>query len=672
MLRKIKTSFSNIWTSLSPSTPSDELVSEVESTPTENPRKRRAPDSDQKDIDSIQTPPIKRQKDNQSRGFKSFFNFKRLSESPWNITQIYRYVVDGKSQAETESDLPSDAVDESAATPIRKYMLRSKSVEKDVVIIDDDPQTPIDVLISPKSDENNDEQINENKSSETPLQQLSTTEVVDLTAEEGDASPVLSLQKEEEDHNMLAVTRQRSMPSLPSKYKSDTSKKLVGVLARQRSATYLDENVRLEEKKRYKEILAQFTTVNLPDYSESLSPGITQSPSREALNIINQTQTYSPSVENLSTSFPSRYSLRSTTATTTVDLTEDSDDEVVIQNTPRRNFFFELLSDKTNATIVIDDQESSIEEPKPQEDKEFCTPPLTKATSFHETLLGSDWIDKWRKTLDPIALERQRQIDVEERKRKEAEERKKEELERLKKEQEEKEAEAKKQAVNEFPELTSDALQVIKRALSHGNPGEVFAKGFNAEITRGDLCTLRGSTWLNDEVVNFYFNLVKQRNEENNLSKVHVFNTFFYPKIIKMGHAGVKRWTRKIDVFSFDLILIPVHLGMHWCLAAIDFQNKQIAYYDSLKGNNGKCLQALSEYLQAESLDKKKVDFDFNGWTEVMPKDIPEQLNGSDCGVFMCKYAEYKSRYAEFTFTQDHIPYFRKRMVYEIISQKLM
>ena len=69
--------------------------------------------------------------------------------------------------------------------------------------------------------------------------------MVDLTAEEGDASPVLSLQKEEEDHNMLAVSRQRSMPSLPSKYKSDTSKKLVGVLARQRSATYLDE-VRLE------------------------------------------------------------------------------------------------------------------------------------------------------------------------------------------------------------------------------------------------------------------------------------------------------------------------------------------------------------------------------------------------------------------------------------------
>ena len=50
---------------------------------------------------------------------------------------------------------------------------------------------------------------------------------------------------------------------------------------------------------------------------------------------------------------------------------------------------------RSKSKIVTYFLESSIEEPKPQEDKEFCTPPLTKATSFHETLLGSDWIDKW-------------------------------------------------------------------------------------------------------------------------------------------------------------------------------------------------------------------------------------------------------------------------------------
>ena len=33
----------------------------------------------------------------------------------------------------------------------------------------------------------------------------------------------------------------------------------------------------------------------------------------------------------------------------------------------------------------------------------------------------------------------------------------------------------------------------------------------------------------------------------------------------------MKRWTRKVDVFSYDILLVPVHLGMHWCLAVVDF-----------------------------------------------------------------------------------------------------
>ena len=49
----------------------------------------------------------------------------------------------------------------------------------------------------------------------------------------------------------------------------------------------------------------------------------------------------------------------------------------------------------------------------------------------------------------------------------------------------------------------------------------------------------------------------------------------------------------QIDLFSYDLVLLPVHLGMHWCLAVIDFTRKQIAYYDSLRGRNTKCLTVL-------------------------------------------------------------------------------
>lgn len=62
-------------------------------------------------------------------------------------------------------------------------------------------------------------------------------------------------------------------------------------------------------------------------------------------------------------------------------------------------------------------------------------------------------------------------------------------------------------------------------------------------------------------------NLLMERGEKDNRPKVYAFNTFFYPKVMSGGQAAVKRWTRRVDVLAVDYILIPVHLGMHWCLA---------------------------------------------------------------------------------------------------------
>ena len=55
------------------------------------------------------------------------------------------------------------------------------------------------------------------------------------------------------------------------------------------------------------------------------------------------------------------------------------------------------------------------------------------------------------------------------------------------------------------------------------------------------------------------------------------------------GYAAVRRWTKKVDLFSYSLVLVPVHLGMHWCLAAVDMDAKSITYFDSMGGNNKVC-----------------------------------------------------------------------------------
>ena len=93
-------------------------------------------------------------------------------------------------------------------------------------------------------------------------------------------------------------------------------------------------------------------------------------------------------------------------------------------------------------------------------------------------------------------------------------------------------------------------------------------------------------------------------------------------------------------------------------------------------GNNRACLEALCEYLRKEHLDKKQEEYSTDGFQVcfcvnlvilsekpciqnvssspqmVVMKDIPQQNNSSDCGMFSCKFAEYLSRRADITFDQ--------------------
>ncbi|EFN89862.1 sentrin-specific protease 1 [Harpegnathos saltator] len=223
-----------------------------------------------------------------------------------------------------------------------------------------------------------------------------------------------------------------------------------------------------------------------------------------------------------------------------------------------------------------------------------------------------------------------------------------------------------------LPKLTDEILHEVKNALVPCPQDEVLAEGFGLRITRKDIHTLSGLNWLNDEVINFYMNLLINRGTTGKFPKVYAMNTFFYPKLLSGGHSSLKRWTRKVDIFAQDLMVVPIHLDVHWCMSIIDFRDKSIVYYDSMGGNNPKCLAALKQYLQDESLDKKKQTYNMNDWKLQVAKDIPQQMNGSDCGVFSCMFAEYICANKKITFTQQDMPYFRNKMVYEILKSKLL
>ncbi|XP_063277044.1 LOW QUALITY PROTEIN: sentrin-specific protease 1 [Prinia subflava] len=230
------------------------------------------------------------------------------------------------------------------------------------------------------------------------------------------------------------------------------------------------------------------------------------------------------------------------------------------------------------------------------------------------------------------------------------------------------------QGDEEFPEITEEMEKEIKSLFRGGNQDEVLSEAFRLTITRKDIQTLNNLNWLNDEIINFYMNLLMERSKEKDLPAVHAFNTFFFTKLKTAGYQAVKRWTKKVDIFSVDLLLVPIHLGVHWCLAVVDFRKKTITYYDSMGGINSEACRILLQYLKQESLDKKRKEFDTNGWALLSKKsqEIPQQMNGSDCGMFACRYAECISKDKPINFTQQHMPYFRKRMAWEILHRKLL
>ncbi|XP_034370941.1 sentrin-specific protease 2 isoform X1 [Arvicanthis niloticus] len=222
--------------------------------------------------------------------------------------------------------------------------------------------------------------------------------------------------------------------------------------------------------------------------------------------------------------------------------------------------------------------------------------------------------------------------------------------------------------------LIQDMEKEISNALGHGPPDEILSSAFKLRITRGDIQTLKNYHWLNDEVINFYMNLLVERSKKQGYPALHAFSTFFYPKLKSGGYQAVKRWTKGVNLFEQELVLVPIHRKVHWSLVVMDLRKKCLKYLDSMGQKGHRICEILLQYLQDESKTKRNTDLNLLEWTHysMKPHEIPQQLNGSDCGMFTCKYADYISRDKPITFTQHQMPLFRKKMVWEILHQQLL
>ncbi|KAJ3049366.1 hypothetical protein HK097_009630 [Rhizophlyctis rosea] len=113
----------------------------------------------------------------------------------------------------------------------------------------------------------------------------------------------------------------------------------------------------------------------------------------------------------------------------------------------------------------------------------------------------------------------------------------------------------------------------------------------------------------------------------------------------------------------------------------LGFQEHRIQYLDSMHLKNERCLANIEEYLRLTHQDRKISTPWVGGWERVYREDVPEQQNGSDCGVFMCLYLEHITRGVvnfdkkqlekEMPFRQGHMPFLRRRLVSDILQSRI-
>jgi sentrin-specific protease 1 len=207
----------------------------------------------------------------------------------------------------------------------------------------------------------------------------------------------------------------------------------------------------------------------------------------------------------------------------------------------------------------------------------------------------------------------------------------------------------------------------------------------NSQLTKKDIFTLKGTTWVNDEVVNCYCSLINRASflastDPRDSESIHVlcFSTFFVtrymdPPTNTTSYGAVKKWNKKDGDFSlYEILIFPVHAdNNHWICILVDIAAKKVSTYDSLRGGetNVKYTDSVVDFLSSRDT-RREIKIGAESFDRV-DVGVPQQDNYHDCGVFVCQYIKYVSQGKRPNFEQEDLPALREVMARELISKQL-
>jgi len=167
----------------------------------------------------------------------------------------------------------------------------------------------------------------------------------------------------------------------------------------------------------------------------------------------------------------------------------------------------------------------------------------------------------------------------------------------------------------------------------------------------------------------------RQRNQNKIDGKRNTFfATPFFWNYVRDGEAQGNNETKYVDIFTCSRMLIPVNIKLkHWIMACIDFEQKWIAWLDSIGDTHEQETRLLFTWLTREHSLNRSTIFDSAEWSlHAGPPpgmQVPLQSNEYDCGIFTCLYAAFLDIGLPLSFSQLDTPDVRMWMAHEMIEE---
>lgn len=100
-----------------------------------------------------------------------------------------------------------------------------------------------------------------------------------------------------------------------------------------------------------------------------------------------------------------------------------------------------------------------------------------------------------------------------------------------------------------------------------------------ATVEWKDLQRLDEGEFLNDNLIGFYLRYLEDQLEQKHrglAQKIYFFNTYFFASLTNtpkgkkgINYEAVQKWTRTVDIFAFDYVVVPINESAHWYVAII-------------------------------------------------------------------------------------------------------